>query len=174
MPERSIAAAGRQIADVWQGIRSVPRRLRTYALDRVQDRANRQQYSQPSVADRREQLAEFYQRYEDLVDILCGAARYGPDPSLEAKYGVIRSWMMRCYTNIRPYAVAYLMFDETDASQSLALHGYGGDAFEALFAATTLEEFLRVDDGLMMSRIARTREALNLYGEHLRQLAEAA
>jgi hypothetical protein len=33
-----------------------------------------------------------------------------------------------------------------------------------------MEAFLLADDGLMISRIMRTREALNLYGEHLRQL----
>lgn len=174
MPARALAAAGRQLAVAWHGIQSVPRRLRSLALDRADARAKRQQPSAPSLEERRDQLIEFYNRYEDLVDVLCGAARYGPDPSLESKYGELRTWMMRCYAGIRPYATAYLMFDEADASQSLALHGYGGDAFEALFAATTLDEFLRVDDGLMMSRIARTREALNLYGEHLRQLAGAA
>jgi hypothetical protein len=33
-----------------------------------------------------------------------------------------------------------------------------------------LEEFLRSDDGEMIARIERTREALSRYGEHLRQL----
>ncbi len=45
------------------------------------------------------------------------------------------------------------------------------DAFEALVAAFDLQEFLKMDDGNMISRINRTREALNLYGEHLKQLA---
>jgi hypothetical protein len=124
----------------------------------------------PSLEERREQLVEFYERYESLVDVLCSAARYGPDTALETQYAQLRGWMMRGYQQIRPFAVAYLLYDDSDASQSLALHGYGGDAFEALFAATTLEEFLRVDDGLMMSRIERTRDALILYGDHLRQL----
>ena len=45
------------------------------------------------------------------------------------------------------------------------------DAFEALFSAPSLGDFLRGDDGLMISRMERTREALYLYGDHLRQLA---
>jgi len=48
------------------------------------------------------------------------------------------------------------------------------DAFEALVAAFDLQEFFKLDDGNMISRITRTREALNLYGEHLRQLAAVA
>jgi len=173
MPVRAIAAAGKQLADAWHGLQSVSSRLRSLTLRKAVTKA-KWSPNTPTICERREQLAEFYNRYEDLVDILCGAARYGPDPGLEARYGQVRSWMMRGYGELRPYATAYLMFDESDATQSLALHGYGGDAFEALFAATTLDEFLRVDDGLMMSRIERTREALTLYGEHLRRLAGAA
>jgi hypothetical protein len=66
--------------------------------------------------------------------------------------------------------VAYLRFTPEDAQQGLLTEGKASDAFEALFSAPNLEEFLKIDDGNMISRITRTREALNLYGEHLRQL----
>jgi hypothetical protein len=45
------------------------------------------------------------------------------------------------------------------------------DAFEALWSSPTLQELLRSDDGNMISRITRTREALNRYAEQLRQIA---
>jgi hypothetical protein len=37
-----------------------------------------------------------------------------------------------------------------------------------LVCAPTLHDALRADDGWMISRITRTRDALNLYGELLR------
>jgi len=64
------------------------------------------------------------------------------------------------YANMRPYVVGYLHADEGDE-----------DAFESLVAAEDLGQFLKTDDGNMIARITMTREALTLYGEHLRQLA---
>ncbi len=75
--------------------------------------------------------------------------------------------MTENYPSIRKFVVAYLKFEVEDAI-------LGGDAFEALFTAEDLSTFLQADDGNMISRILRTREALNLYGDHLRQLAAAA
>lgn len=54
---------------------------------------------------------------------------------------------------------------------SLDHRGEAADAFEALVAAPDLFLFLKHDDGMMISRLERTREALNLYAGHLRQLA---
>jgi hypothetical protein len=71
---------------------------------------------------------------------------------------------------VRKYVVAYLRFDALDAEHCSTLDGSFGDAFEALFAAPSVDCFMTMDDGHMISRILRTREALNLYGEHLRQL----
>jgi hypothetical protein len=78
--------------------------------------------------------------------------------------------MIEAYRRLRLYVTAYLQYDVADCKQSIASAGVSCDAFEALFIAPTLVEFLRCDDGMMISRIMRTREALNLYGEHLRQL----
>ena len=115
-------------------------------------------------------LLTFYSQYERLVDALCTGAQYGPEPKLEACYLEAQAWMQANYPRLRLYVTAYLQYDSEDARQGLSLHGVSCDAFEALFAAPTLDEFLRGDDGMMISRIMRTREALNLYGEHLRQL----
>lgn len=125
----------------------------------------------PSIECRREELEVFYEKYEDLVEVLCIAGNYGPDSKLDHRYGQIRSWMQEHYPPLRLFVVAYLRFDSRDAQAGLDWHGLAGDAFEALFAAPSLDEFLRLDDGQMIWRIERTRDALNLYGEHLRQLA---
>jgi hypothetical protein len=124
----------------------------------------------PSVQERQQDLIQFYSRYEDLVEVLCDAAQIGPSAKLEAAYAEHKKWMDAHYASIRRYVVAYLRFTSEDAQQSLIHGGRSADAFEALVAAPNLEEFLKNDDGQMISRITRTREALNLYGEHLRQL----
>jgi len=163
---------------VTQGVTSVSgwvsrfvNRSKSAAKDReeAKDRAMSAKLA-PTVPERHEELIRFYRKYEDLVETLCDAAQYGPTPKLEARYGELRRWMSSNYAPVRRYVVAYLRFMPEDAQQGLLNDGRASDAFEALFAASNLEVFLRIDDGNMISRITRTREALNLYGEHLRQL----
>ena len=124
----------------------------------------------PTLRERQEELIRFYGRYEELVGALCDCAQYGPNARQESDYTELRAWMQGNYPGLRRYVSAYLSFDPKDAARALDLHSSGRDAFEALFAAPTLEEFLRSDDGEMIARIERTREALSRYGEHLRQL----
>jgi hypothetical protein len=124
----------------------------------------------PCLEDRLEDLQRFYARYEQLVEVLVESAQGGITPALEAEYERQRVWMQLNYPDIRKYVVAYLQYESGDAAQNYQLEGHSGDAFEALFAALTLEAFRKADDGNMISRIVRTRTALSLYGEHLRQL----
>jgi hypothetical protein len=116
----------------------------------------------PSVQDRQSELILFYERYEELVETLCDAAQYGPTPKLERSYLAQRDWIRENYGRLRPFLVSFLRMEPEDGR---------ADAFESLVAAEDLGEFLGADDGGMISRITRTREALVLYGEHLRQLA---
>lgn len=118
----------------------------------------------PTVQERQQDLIHFYQEYETLVETVCDSAQYGPTPHLEKVYQTQREWMEENYPRVRRYVVAYLRYEIEDLT----------DAFEALFQAPDLAAFLQSDDGNMISRIMRTREALNLYGDHLRQLAAAA
>jgi len=143
-------------------------RAKSAKLDR-RDAADRVQTAQagPTVKQRQHELIRFYQEYETLVETVCDAAQYGPNPKLETIYATERKWMLENYASLRKYVVAYLRFDVEDVAQ-------GGDAFEALFMAENLKTFLKSDDGNMIARIMRTREALTLYGDHLRQLAAAA
>lgn len=152
-------------------LRSLVNRSRSAAKDRV-DAKDREMAARivPTIQERHDELVRFYTRYEELVETICDAAQYGPTPKLEAKYVELRRWMTSNYAPVRRYVVAYLRFTPEDAQQGLMSEGKATDAFEALFAPANLEEFLKIDDGNMISRITRTRESLNLYGEHLRQL----
>ena len=125
----------------------------------------------PTASERREDLVKFYGKYEELVEVLIEANSYGPTPKLSNSYDALRRWMQSNYQTVHKYAIAYLALEPEDARQSLGNYGLACDAFESLFTAPTLDEFLRNDDGRIISRIMRTRRALTLYGEHLRQLA---
>ncbi len=151
-------------------LRSLVRQIRIYFLDR-RDLSILKEANFETVRDRQQELVRFYSHYEDLVETLIGLAHGGPTASLENRYQAMRAWMLQNYPTVRQHVVAYLRFDPTDAEQSLKACGSGADAFEALFFARSLEEFVALDDGRMISRIARTRDALTLYGHHLRQLA---
>jgi len=153
---------------IGERIGSLVNRSRSAQLDRrdAAERANAATAG-PTVKERQHELIRFYQEYETLVETVCDPAQYGPTPKLEGRYETQRNWMIANYPGVRKYVVAYLRFDVEDVAQ-------GGDAFEALFTAENLTAFLQSDDGNMISRIMRTREALSLYGDHLRQLPAAA
>ncbi len=143
---------------------SLANRLKMAVLDRREtSQWAKEQAVGPTVQERQLALIHFYQEYETLVETLCDAAQYGPTSFLEKAYLSVREWMQENYPQVGRYAVAYLQFEVDDR----------GDAFEALFSSPDLATFLQTDDGNMISRIMRTREALNRYGDHLRQLAAA-
>lgn len=123
-----------------------------------------------SVQEREADLLEFYAGYESLVETLCAAAQLGATENLDKKYTAERLRLRTLYPGVRHYIVAFLQFSVDDTAQCIAIHGCGGDAFEALTEADDLAEFLRIDDGSMISRIDRTREAISRYREHLRWL----
>jgi hypothetical protein len=127
-----------------------------------------------SMPDRQRELIDFHEHYEDLVEVLCDAARFGPDIVLERRYAEAQTRIRADYPALRPFLVSYLNFQPEDAEAGLKLSGRPLDGFEVLVAAFDLQEFFKLDDGNMISRITRTRDALNCYGEHLRQLAAKA
>jgi hypothetical protein len=125
----------------------------------------------PSTRERQQELVRFYLNYEALVETLCDLGTCGVTGKLEAAYRANRQWMLANYADVRRYVIAYLKYSVEDAEQSIEINGRPADAFEALFAAPSLHEFLEHDNGGMISRINRTREALTMYGHHLRLLA---
>jgi len=153
--------------------RRLTHRLKSARLDRTQakewsDVAD--STALPSAEERQSQLITFYLQYESLIEILCDAAQYGPTDALEIQYASSRSWMLVNYIEIRQYVTAYLEFKVDDVTPQVGDRPGAVDAFEALFYWPTLRDFLRADDGHMIHRIMRTRDALTQYGEHLRQL----
>lgn len=168
--QNAIERVSRGAAGAWRFVNRIPNRVRI-ALRDMQDARGGADCKCQSASMRHDDLVAFYAKYEDLVEVLCDSAQYGPDGRLDARYLDLRGWMMGNYPQIRGHVAAFLKYDTKDAQQSLDWHGLAGDAFEALFAAPSISEFLRLDDGQMIFRIERTRNALNLYGEHLRELA---
>jgi len=126
-----------------------------------------------TVQERKDELVQFYNRYEEMVEAICDGAQYGPTPKLERIYQSEREWMLKNYAGVRAFVISFLTSDDEDRMVGMAVSGEPTDAFEALFVAETLNELLNADGGTMISRITRTREALVLYGEHLRQLEAA-
>jgi hypothetical protein len=171
--QRALKRATENVLGVGRWLVRFPVRLRLAARDLREARETRRESrlaQAPSVRERQAELIRFYDGFENLVEVLCAASQYGPDARQEASYEELRSQMQAEYPRIRRFAAAFLSYDARDAARSQDLHGTGRDAFEALYAAPTLAEFLRSDDGEMIWRIERAREALSRYGEHLRQL----
>jgi hypothetical protein len=125
---------------------------------------------QSTPAERLGVQEEFYERYEDLVDVLVAAAQFGVKTSLEHRYDQLRTFMQNHYGEVQPFVVAYLKADPEDEHYGLTKFDTRTDAFQALWISESLVQFLSQDDANMIDRITRTREALSLYGEHLRYL----
>lgn len=138
----------------------------------VQDRSFDAAEAPLSIEERRGQLVTFYAMYEDLIETLCDAAQYGPAVHLERQYARCRRWMIENYAPLRRFLCAYLHPTQEDAVIAEKFRFSGADAFEALIAPPTLADFLAHDDGMMISRMHRSREALTLYGNHLRTAAQ--
>ena len=115
------------------------------------------------------ELLQFHDRYEDLIEVLCSAANYGPEPKLEQSYLTIRAWMHDNYPTIQEQIAPFLLIDEDSDRATIEYNGAAPDAFYALFGPGDLREFLRADDGRMINRILRTREAIDLCAAHLRK-----
>ncbi len=164
------ARAARSAEAALEWVARVPVRDRRAVSDWRQAKEEARRPVAPTLDERLEDLRTFYGQYEALVETVCDGAQYGPDPKLAERYEVLRRWMQTGYPPMRRYVTAYLQYEAGDARRGMDLHTGACDAFQALFAAPTLDEFLRGDDGMMISRIMRTRDALNLYADHLRHL----
>ncbi|MFZ4506945.1 MAG: hypothetical protein ACOYON_04520 [Fimbriimonas sp.] len=144
----------------WSGLAGLLGRVINVRGRRVQGAASPPALATPQ--ERQAELARFYERYEDLVDVLCDAAQYGPNPSLEGRYTALRAWVHRAYAEVQPFVACYLREAGTP------------DPFLALAQEDSLSDALLKDDGHLILRITQTREALTLYAEHLRQLSARA
>ena len=126
--------------------------------------------SQETPVERYEILLGFRKSHEDLVAILQDALHYGPMPDQESRYQSLRNYLAASYLSVQPFVLAYLKVSTDDEGFGIRVRGRGTDAFEALWVADSLVAALDADNGTLGERILRTREALNLYHEHLRYL----
>lgn len=126
--------------------------------------------AQKSIQLRRQELIDFYQRFEQFVEVLCDAAHLGPSENLDRKFNDLQEYLRPHYQPLQGYLSAYVRPLPSDAENCMQGSGRFGDVFDALFAFDALSNFLEADDGYMISRISRAREALMRYGEHLRKL----
>jgi len=119
---------------------------------------------------RQEDLSDFCAHYECLVESLCTAAQKGIVERLESEYFAERDWILTHYFLVRHYLAAFLPKDAVEVG---APDNEPQDAFQGLCASPDILTQLETDDGNMISRIVRTREALAAYGEHLAGLIDS-
>jgi hypothetical protein len=122
------------------------------------------------VEEQREMLAQYYDRFEQLAELICDAAFAGEGAPFQARYEALRHWLQRAYPPFKPYITAHLNFDPSDAEFGMRVAGKSTDAMEALFLAETVDEILRYDEGALIGRIERARSALYRYGDYLREI----
>lgn len=167
-----LTKASHRAGDAIRWIQSMPTRVQNRSLILAKDlESSRPNLVASTPKLKQEELASFYDKYEQLVELLCDSAQYGPDSRMEQRYADIRLTMHKQYPEIRRFVSVFLEIDLEDSRTPNTLYEKGVDAFEALWSSPTLQELLRSDDGNMIGRITRTREALNRYAEQLRQIA---
>jgi hypothetical protein len=111
----------------------------------------------PEMAELRQEFQRFEEDYGALVEVICDSAQYGPGPKLEGRYSALRASLNSVYPRLKTALLLFLRYEEGDHD----LYDRGPDAFESLFAAPTLSVLLKGDDGRMISRMVRTREAVD-------------
>ncbi|HZO87915.1 MAG TPA: hypothetical protein VFB38_06205 [Chthonomonadaceae bacterium] len=109
-----------------------------------------------ALARQRARLASFEEKYEDLVALLCWAAKEGVQPDHQPRYAALRAWMRAHYRPLRPHLRPYWA-GEADAGTQ--------DPFEALFLSANLEEVINAATGI--ENLMRTRFALEAYHDAL-------
>ncbi len=111
----------------------------------------------------RQQFLAFYDRYEQLVDVLCWAARDTVHDGCDEQYREIRGWLMDNYAPMRRALEPFIQ-------QALAEsdHNTRQDPFEMLFAPEHVMQVIEQDDGDLLGRIILTRDIVARYDAHLR------
>lgn len=120
----------------------------------------------------RQLLAEFYQDFERLSDLICDAARCGNGAPFQAAYSEVRADLMHQFPAIQPHLIAHIDCDPTDVEIGMQFAGRPTDAVEALFVSESLQDVIDSDGGGLMNRLIRARSGLFRYGDHLRSLTD--
>lgn len=119
-------------------------------------------------------LISFERQFEEFVELLDNAQRYGPTQNGQTQYQARKEILAMTYTSLRPFLIAYLRFDLEDERVGLRVLGQGTDAFQATWAYASLHHFVDSDDVFFRDRVGRAKDALKYYNDHLHSLSELA
>jgi hypothetical protein len=122
------------------------------------------------IEEQRALLAEYYEQFERLAELICDAAFAGEGAPFQQQYAEVRRWLQRAYPHLKPYLTAHMNCDPSDAEFGRRVAGKPTDAIEALFIAETLDEVIRNDQGDLIGRLERARSALYRYSDYLREV----
>lgn len=111
----------------------------------------------------REQFLAFYEQYEQLVDVLCWAARDTVHDGCDEQYQQVRNWFTEHYAPVRRAMAPIIrqVLAEQDGNPK-------EDPFEKLFAPAHVMQVIGGDEGDLLGRIIVTREIVARYDAHLR------
>ncbi|MDW8320661.1 MAG: hypothetical protein RMM08_04800 [Armatimonadota bacterium] len=111
----------------------------------------------------REQFLAFYERYDQLVDVLCWAARDTVHDGCDEKYQQIRNWLVKNYAPVRRAMAPFIQQAIFERDVNLQ-----EDPFEKLFAPAHVMQVIEGDEGDLLGRIILTRDIVARYDAHLR------
>ena len=117
-------------------------------------------------------LISFELSFVEIVELMEEAQRYGISNGSNSRYESLKQSLSGSYRDLRPFLLAYLRLDIEDERIGLRTLGHGTDAFEAIWAYGSLQEFVHADDVFFRDRVARALDAIKDYTEHLHCLFE--
>ena len=127
---------------------------RIWLQDRSQAVSPRVRLRQRADARRKEEFVLFLDKYEELIDLLCWAAKDGVHTDRDVRYAQLRVWMSAHYYRLRPRLRPYL-----PATVGVF------DAFESLFAPECVDYVINDDSTIENAML--TRSVINCYQDAL-------
>jgi hypothetical protein len=117
-------------------------------------------------------LISFELNFVEMVELMEQSQRHGISNGSNSRYSSLKQSLSDTYGDLRPFLLAYLRLDIEDERVGLRTLGHGTDAFEAIWAYESLQEFVDSDDVFFRDRVARALDAIKDYTEHLHCLFE--
>lgn len=109
---------------------------------------------------------EFEDRYDQLVALLCWAAKDGIHDGRDARYAELRAWFLRNYPRLQPALTYFLESEPEDRVPAKEGEPIPRDAFESLFLPSDVDALINSET--VISRIRRTRNAIDMLRENTR------
>jgi hypothetical protein len=110
--------------------------------------------------------SHFVEKFEQLTDVLCGAAQFGVDPCKEERFRDLRNWFLEHYyehsVRLRKELAKSSQIPFVDMQSSIEPNM---DPFEAIFLPRTLPELLAHDQGNLIGLISSVSDAVYSAGD---------